>query len=44
MKAQQPRNLGYMHLAVVKVTNRQIMPKPLKYLGEVQPFLRKLSS
>src|SRR5262249_8339610 len=32
MKAEQPRNLGYMHLAVVEVTNRQIAPQVLKYL------------
>jgi hypothetical protein len=33
-----------MELAFIKVTSRQIVPKLLKYLGEVQPFLRKLSS
>src|SRR3954466_15506286 len=43
MKAEQPRNLGYMQLAVVEVTNRQIAPQLLKYFGEVQPFVRKLS-
>ena len=32
MKAEQPRNLGDMHLAVVEVTNRQIAPQVLKYL------------
>src|SRR6478672_5439241 len=43
MKAEQPRNLGYMQLAVVEVTNRQIAPQLLKDFGEVQPFVRKLS-
>src|SRR5262245_5537184 len=43
MKAEQPRNLRYMHLAVVEVTNRQIAPELLKYLTVVQPFVRQLS-
>src|SRR6476660_9865714 len=43
VKAEQPRNLGYMQLAVVEVTNRQIAPQLLKYFGEVQPFVRKPS-
>src|SRR5262249_18107292 len=43
VKAEQPRNLRYMQLAVIKVTNRQIAPQLLKYFGEVQPFVRKLS-
>src|SRR5262245_49839254 len=43
MKAQKPRNLGYMHLAVVEVTNRQIAPEVLKYLTVVQSFVRKFS-
>src|SRR5262245_16188289 len=43
MKAKQPRNLGYMHLAVVEVTNRQIAPEVLKYLTVVQPLVRKFS-
>jgi len=44
MKTKQPRNLGYMQLAVTEVTNRQIAPQLLKYFSEVQPFVRKLSS
>ena len=43
LKAKQPRNLGYMQLAVIKVTNCQIAPQLLKYFSEVQPFVRKLS-
>src|SRR6516225_9540032 len=43
MKTEQPRNLGYMQLAVTKVTNCQIAPQVLKYFSEVQPFVRKLS-
>src|SRR5262245_6234449 len=42
-KAKQPRDLGYMQLAVIEVTNRQVAPQLLKYLGEVQTFVRKLS-
>ena len=29
IKAEQPRNLGYMQLAVTEVTNRQIAPQLL---------------
>src|SRR5258708_36486198 len=43
VKAEQPRNLRYMQLAVIKVTNRQIAPQLLKYFGKVEPFVRKLS-
>src|SRR6516225_6245429 len=43
MKAEQPRNLGHLQLAVIKVTNCQIAPQVLKYFREVQPFVRKLS-
>src|SRR5262249_52225836 len=43
MKTEQPRDLGYMQLAVIEVTNCQIAPKLLKYVSEVQPFVRKLS-
>src|SRR5215472_10818687 len=43
MKAEQPRNLGHVQLAVIKVTNGQIAPQVLKYFSEVQPFVRKLS-
>ena len=43
LKAKQPRNLGYMQLAVIKVTNRKIAPQLMKYFSEVQPFIRKLS-
>src|SRR5262245_24467502 len=43
MKAEQPRNLGHVQLAVIKVTNGQIAPQLLKYFREVQSFLRKLS-
>jgi hypothetical protein len=35
MKAVQPRNLGYMQLAVIEVTNCQIAPQLLKYFREV---------
>src|SRR5262244_670937 len=44
MKTEQPRNLGYMQLAIIEVTNCQITPQLLKYFGEVQPFVGKLSS
>src|SRR5262245_33101442 len=43
MKAEQPRNLGYMQLTVIEVTNCQITPQLLKYFSEVQPFVRKPS-
>ena len=43
MKAEQPRNLGYMQLAVIEVSNRQVTSQLLKYFSEVQPFVRKLS-
>jgi hypothetical protein len=43
VKAEQPRNLGYMQLGVIKVLNCQIAPQLLKYFSEVQPFVRKLS-
>src|SRR5262249_49630324 len=43
MKTKQPRDLGYMQLAVIEVTNCQIAPQLLKYFSEVQPFVRKLS-
>src|SRR5262249_60631112 len=43
MKAEEPGNFGYMQLAVIEVTNRQIAPQLLKYFSEVQPFVRKLS-
>jgi hypothetical protein len=36
MKAEQPRNLGYMQLAVIKVTNCQIAPQLLQYFSKVQ--------
>jgi hypothetical protein len=42
MKAEQPRYLGYVQLAVIEVTNCQIAPQLLKYFSEVQPFVRKL--
>jgi hypothetical protein len=35
MKAEQPRNLGYMQLAVIEVANCQIAPQLLKYFSEV---------
>ena len=35
IKAKQPRNLGYMQLAVIEVPDRQIVPQLLKYLSEV---------
>src|SRR5262249_58185640 len=43
MKTEQPRNLGCMQLAVIEVTNCQIAAQLLKYLSEVQPFVRKPS-
>jgi hypothetical protein len=43
VKAEQPRNLGYMQLVVIEVPNGQIAPQLLKYFSEVQPFVRKLS-
>src|SRR6476660_579369 len=43
LKTKQPRNFGYMQLAVIKVTNRKIAPQLMKYFSEVQPFIRKLS-
>jgi hypothetical protein len=42
-KAEHPRNLGYMQLAVVEVTNRQIASQLLKYFSEVQALVRKPS-
>src|SRR5262249_38252315 len=42
-KAKHPRNLGYVQLAIIEVTNRQIAPKLLKYFSEVQSFVRKPS-
>jgi hypothetical protein len=29
MKAEQPRNLGYMHVAIIEVTDRQVPPEVL---------------
>jgi hypothetical protein len=43
MKTEQPRDLGYMQLAVIEVTNCQTVPQLLKYFREVQPFVRKPS-
>jgi hypothetical protein len=43
MKTEQPRNVGYMQLAVIEVTYRQIVPQLLKYFSEVQAFVRKPS-
>src|SRR5215467_2199817 len=43
MKTEQPRDLGYVQLAVIEVTNCQIASQLLKYFSEVQPFVRKLS-
>ena len=37
LKAEQPRNLGYMQLAVIKVTNRQVTSQVLMYFSELQP-------
>jgi hypothetical protein len=39
-KAEQPRDLGYVQLAIVKVTSCQILPQVLEYFAEVQPFVR----
>jgi hypothetical protein len=43
VKTEQPRDLGYMQLAVIEVRNCQIAPQSLKYFREVQPFVRKPS-
>ena len=43
VKAEQPRNLGYMQLGVIKVSNCQVAPQLLKYFSKVQPFVRKPS-
>ena len=43
IETEQPRDLRYMQLAVIEVTNCQIAPQLLKYFSEVQPFVRKLS-
>src|SRR6516162_5372022 len=43
IKAEQPRDLGYMQLAVIEVTYCQIAPQLLKYFSEVQPFVRQFS-
>src|SRR4029077_13295287 len=43
-KAEQPSNLGYMQLAVIDIMNCEIVAQLLKYLSEVQPFVRELSS
>src|SRR5262249_4024533 len=43
VKAEQPRNLGYMQLGVIKVSSCQVAPQLLKYFSKVQPFVRKLS-
>src|SRR5262249_34989839 len=43
MKTHQPRDLGYMQLAIIEVTNCQIAAQLLKYFGEVQPFIREPS-
>jgi hypothetical protein len=32
-KAEQPRDLGYMDLAIIAVTNRRIAPQLLKHFG-----------
>ena len=42
-KTEQPRDLGYMQLAIIELTNCQIAAQLLKYFSEVQPFVRKLS-
>ena len=42
-KAKQPRDLGYMQLAIIKITNRKIAAQLLKYFSEAQPLVRKLS-
>ena len=44
VKAEQPCNLGYVQLGVIKITNRQIAAQLLKYLGEVQPFASTVGS
>src|SRR5262245_35350293 len=43
MKTEQPRDLGYVQPAVIKVANRQVAPQLLKYFGKVQPFVREPS-
>ena len=44
MKAEQPRNLGYLQLAIVEVTNRQIASELLKYLTVPDPVNRRCDS
>src|SRR5262249_48433689 len=39
MKAEQPRNLGHVQVAVIEVANGQIAPQLLKYVGEIQPLV-----
>jgi hypothetical protein len=43
LKAEQPRNLGYMQLGVIKVPMCQIASQLLKHFSKVQCFVRKLS-
>jgi hypothetical protein len=43
IKPKQPRDLGYMQLAIIEVADCQIASQLLKYFGEVQPFVRKFS-
>jgi hypothetical protein len=40
MKAEEPGNFGYMQLAIIEISDRQIVPQLLKYFSEVQPFIR----
>ena len=42
-EAEQPRDLLYMQLAVVEVTDCKIATQVLKYFSEVQTFVRKPS-
>ena len=42
-EAEQPRDLRYMQLAVVEVTDCKIATQVLKYFTEVQTFVRKPS-
>ena len=40
VKAEEPGNFGYMQVAIIEVSDRQIVPQLLKYFSEVQTFIR----
>src|SRR5262245_2942757 len=43
MKTEKPCNLRYVQIAVMEITNGQIVPQLLKYFREVEPFVCELS-